>query len=30
VKREGIELPAQFTATVSPELRVGTIEETVS
>jgi hypothetical protein len=29
VKREGIELPAQFTATVSPELKVGTIEETV-
>jgi Carboxypeptidase regulatory-like domain len=29
VKREGIELPAQFTATVSPDLKVGTIEETV-
>src|SRR5262245_13857729 len=29
VKREGIELPAQFTATVSPELKIGTIEETV-
>jgi hypothetical protein len=29
VKRENIELPAQFTATVSPELKVGTIEETV-
>jgi hypothetical protein len=29
VKREGIELPAQFTATVSPEMKVGTIEETV-
>jgi Carboxypeptidase regulatory-like domain len=29
IKREGIELPAQFTATVSPELKVGTLEETV-
>src|SRR5437667_238981 len=29
VKREDIELPAQFTATVNVELKVGTIEETV-
>ncbi|HEY1912716.1 MAG TPA: carboxypeptidase regulatory-like domain-containing protein [Vicinamibacterales bacterium] len=28
-KREGIELPAQFTATVNADLRVGTLEETV-
>jgi hypothetical protein len=30
VKREGIELPANFTATINGELRVGTIEETVT
>ena len=30
VKREGIELPSDFTATVSVELRVGAIEETVT
>src|SRR5262249_14437491 len=29
VKREGIELPAQFTATVNADLRIGTLEETV-
>jgi hypothetical protein len=29
VKREGIELPANFTAPVSAEMRVGAIEETV-
>ena len=29
VKREGIELPAQFTATVNADLKIGTIEETV-
>src|SRR5207248_7903243 len=29
VKREDIELPAQFTATVSVELKVGALEETV-
>src|SRR5262249_47992211 len=29
VKREDIELPAQFTATVNVELKVGTLEETV-
>ena len=29
VKRDGVELPAQFTATVSAELKVGTLEETV-
>ena len=29
VKREDIELPAQFTATVNAELRVGALEETV-
>ena len=30
VKREGIELPATFTATVNAELRVGALEETVT
>ena len=30
VKREGIELPAQFTATVNADLRVGALEETVT
>jgi hypothetical protein len=30
IKREGIELPATFVATVSVELRVGAIEETVT
>jgi hypothetical protein len=30
VKREGIELPATFTATVNADLKVGTIEETVT
>jgi hypothetical protein len=30
VKREGIELPAQFTATVNADLRVGSLEETRS
>src|SRR6476469_9098992 len=30
VKREGIELPATFVATVSVELRVGALEETVT
>src|ERR1700758_4340435 len=29
VKRDGIELPAAFTATVNAELRVGAVEETV-
>src|SRR5437879_669188 len=29
VKREGLELPANFTMTVNGELKVGTIEETV-
>src|SRR6266850_2111278 len=29
-KREGFELPAQFTATVNVELAVGTLEETVT
>jgi hypothetical protein len=29
IKREGIELPANFTATVSVDLKVGAIEETV-
>src|SRR5436190_9677744 len=29
VKREDVELPAQFTATVNVELKVGTLEETV-
>ena len=30
VKREGIDLPAAFTATVSADLRVGALEETVT
>jgi hypothetical protein len=30
VRREGVELAGAFTATVSPELRVGTLEETVT
>jgi hypothetical protein len=30
VKRDGIELPANFTATVNAELRVGALEETVT
>jgi len=30
VKREGIELPAQFTATVNADLRVGSLEETIT
>jgi len=30
VKREGIELPASFTATVNAELRVGAVEETLT
>src|SRR5204863_2378297 len=30
VRREGIELPASFTATVNAEMRVGTVEETVT
>jgi len=30
VKREGIELTGNFTATVNTELRVGTVEETVT
>src|SRR5436190_19792531 len=30
VRREGIELPAPFTATVNAEMRVGTVEETVT
>ena len=30
VKREGLELPANFTATVNAELRVGALEETVT
>ena len=30
VKREGIELPAAFTATVNADLRVGALEETVT
>src|SRR5439155_5215139 len=29
-KREGLDLPAQFTATVNAELAVGTLEETVT
>lgn len=29
-KREGLELPSEFTATVNAELRVGTVEETVT
>ena len=30
VRRDGLELPADFTATVNAELRVGTVEETVT
>src|SRR4029077_15988552 len=30
VKREGIELPSAFTATVNAELRVGTVQETIT
>jgi hypothetical protein len=30
VRREGIELPANFTATINSELKVGAIEETVT
>jgi len=30
VKRENVELPATFVATINPELRVGTLEETVT
>lgn len=30
VKRDGIELPTNFTATINAELRVGTLEETVT
>jgi hypothetical protein len=30
IKREGIELPANFTATINSELRVGALEETVT
>src|SRR5262245_35721060 len=30
VQREGIELPAGFTATVNAELRVGAVEETIT
>ena len=30
VKREGLELPANFTATVNAELRVGALEETIT
>ena len=30
IKRDGIELPAAFTATVNAELRVGTVEETIT
>ncbi|MBI3262180.1 MAG: carboxypeptidase regulatory-like domain-containing protein, partial [Acidobacteria bacterium] len=30
VKREGLELPSNFTATVNVELRVGTLQETVT
>ena len=30
VKREGIDTPAAFTATVNAELRVGTVEETIT
>src|SRR5690242_13764645 len=29
VKREGVDLPAQFTATVNADLKVGTLEETI-
>src|SRR5205823_11957578 len=30
IRREGIELPANFTSTINAELRVGAIEETVT
>jgi hypothetical protein len=30
VRREGVELPASFTATVNAEMRVGTVEETIT
>src|SRR5207247_1104817 len=30
IRREGIELPSDFTATVNGELRVGAVEETVT
>ena len=30
VRREGVELPASFTATVNAELRVGSLEETIT
>jgi hypothetical protein len=30
VKREGIELPANFTATINADLRVGSLEETIT
>jgi hypothetical protein len=30
VRREGVELPAQFTATVNADLRVGALEETIT
>jgi hypothetical protein len=30
VKREGLELPGNFTATVNAELRIGSLEETVT
>src|SRR4051812_38393979 len=30
VRREGIELPADFTATVAAEMKVGSLEETVT
>ena len=30
VKRDGVELPAAFTATINAELRVGTVEETIT
>src|SRR3979490_555825 len=30
VKRDGVELPANFTATINIELRVGALEETVT
>src|SRR5215467_1220328 len=30
VKREGVELPANFTSTINAELKVGAVEETVT
>jgi hypothetical protein len=30
VKREGVELPANFTATINAELNIGTLEETIT